>query len=137
MGACEGFSVQGFIRVVEASYSRSLVLELKPDSEVWDRLCGLCSPTPSSEPQQRKRRLNKHTHQLKGSILINPGQNRLQITVNDCGKQEQGWYSEATEVLEPELEDAAHEEHLESVLDLPPEQLNVKKSLQYKVDGNF
>lgn len=125
MNNCVGYQINGFIRKVESLNSKQLVLELQPSSEILAELCAFCDVRSNQDSPLKN---TTHSHEIKGSLLVNPENNHLIFTLENGDKE-----NSQTNLLQPSP--CVDEDEF-----IPPpakidRATNQQSTLQYEVDG--
>jgi len=83
MNNCGGYQIRGFIRKVQSLNSKQLVLELQPNSELMDELCGFCNVI---NPQEADQETEKQLKEVRGSFVVKQENNQLIFTLENSKK---------------------------------------------------
>jgi len=125
MNSCDGYQINGFIRKVESLNSKKLVLELQPNSEILAELCAFCNVSDSQDGNSRN---TTHSHEIKGSLLVNSENNHLIFTLESDDK-------ENSQTNLPPSSLSVDEEESTPPVAKADKAINHQSTFQYEVDG--
>lgn len=128
MGSCDGFQVEGYLRVA-SSGKRQIFLELKPTSNLWKELCSFCDENPVTPPSAHSHS-DKHSHNIEGVFSMK--NNKLLFTLNDSTITT---VNEVNENIDSRNDLAYIQEKVSDTVSQPLPKLN--GALQYQVDGKI
>lgn len=144
MGSCKGYQVQGFVRIVQTLPVKQIVVELIPSCEVWDQLCGFCYENQNhhlgSDENSTSAKVARHTHQLKGSLVVVPGQaSKLLISLSDCGNENTCESDNASQTMnDGVIESTSKEANKHEAQHAEPLTKRLHSNvLQYEIDGKL
>jgi len=125
MNSCSEYQISGFIRKVESLNSKQIVLELQPNSEILTELCAFCNVSNNLDINPKN---TTHSHEIKGSLLINSANNHLIFTLGNDDKENSQTNLPHTNVFVDEEKSIPQSVNIDKITNQP-------SALQYEVDG--